>query len=392
MSGTVEKQRPDDRSESEEEEDEEEEDEEEEEVASQEEESTAPLFHHHPYHSYSFAATSWELRKNLTETFNKHVEAKKEGERSESRPTSIQAAQTVFPISSSSNNIITDDSKKHSSNNALGKPPRKPHSQPANKQETTKTMVDNKKHNVSVYLRVRPTQEGLVNTIEILPGNPPSKVRTYAPERSNAAKINRATGNNSTLQLEPPTVAREFEFEKVFGPDQKQENIYSDIVAPMVERMFPKFDTNANTNQEPESGLLFAYGATNAGKTYSILGKLSSSDKREPITKQEKHWGIVPRAFQDILGNIERYQELDSSQDMELYLSIYEIYNENIYDLLADATSSSHPIFMREPLKLRESRKQTFIRGLARKKVTSVSEGLKYARQANSKRHTSSNK
>jgi len=104
--------------------------------------------------------------------------------------------------------------------------------------------------------------------------------------------------------------------------------------------------------------------------------------------------GIVPRAISSIVDRISGPKFGQKHTGYELYMSYFEIFNDNIYDLLPEQTGNNmhnRPFFVREPLKLRESRKQTFIRGLLKKRVGSVEEGLSLARLANSKRHTSSN-
>ena len=370
---------------------------------------------HHPYSStYGFTATSWQLRKNLTEVFNQQAvstDNQKPGAKEAPKPeTSVfhkiaqfeQRSERVdanaYAASASAGSILPAHNNKAA---PFGKPPRQPtlaHNAIAtgNTSKSAKTTTAAEKRCVSVYLRVRPPKEGMVNTIEILPGDPPTKVRTHAPQRSNVAKMNRDPSSSSTSNMmqssEAPTVVREFDFQRVFGPERETEDVYSTVVAPMVDSMFPTAN-NGQQGGDPTSGLLFAYGATNAGKTYSILGKLPS-DKRDGSNRtammDQRHHGIVPRAFRDILDHIEEAKIRDPDRSFDLYLSYFEIYNENIYDLL-DERDANNPMFMREPLKLRESHKQTFVRGLVKRKIGNVEEGLKFARQANTKRHTSSN-
>ena len=417
--------------------------------------------HQQPYSaSYGFAATSWQLRKNLTDVFNQQASSLEDDnsklsasssamQQQDARNPAVAAKTSIFHkiahfehasserAVASANTTTTNVNTRslfhfpaHQNNNnnnnsskvtaAFRKPPRQPTASMAslvsqnvissNGDETnatikitqTDTRATDEKRCVSVYLRVRPPKEGMVNTIEILPGEPATRVRTHAPQRSNAAKMNRDPSShyisNSSTDPADTTVVREFDFQRVFGPERETGDLYKSVVAPMVSRMFPKQKRGQTQVQEPKSGLLFAYGATNAGKTYSILGKLPPVQRdglphKGAMDKMDqRHHGVVPRAFQHILDNMAKATVLDPDQTLELYLSYFEIYNENIYDLLDDVDSNnSHPMFMREPLKLRESHKQTFIRGLTKQKITSVEEGIKYTREANNKRHTSSN-
>lgn len=63
---------------------------------------------------------------------------------------------------------------------------------------------------------------------------------------------------------------------------------------------------------------VFAYGATGAGKTYTMLGT-------------EENPGIMMLSIDELFRSIERYQ---SERDYKLKVSYVEVYNENIKDLL----------------------------------------------------------
>lgn len=331
-----------------------------------------------PYASaYGFTASSWQLRKNLKETFDQHVVEKEKTEKK----------RMVESHTFSANHKIAKYEQQNLQSVAthqtgpMGKPPRNPSS---SQQPSQSNAGAQDKGRVSVYLRIRPPKTGMGNTIEIIPSNdaPPTKVRTHAPAKSNAAKINRDRGSKP-FQSDTPTVVREFEFEDVFGPETQNQDVYTNVVAPMVDRMFPSKVKGKEI--ERESGLLFAYGSTNAGKTYSMLGK-APAKKKDALVGDQKHWGIVPRAISALIQKITM-----CGQRFDLYLSYFEIYNENIYDLLDDQSSRS-PMYTRESLKLRESQnKNIIIRGLQKRHVKSGEEGLKLAMQANAKRQTSSN-
>ncbi len=65
-----------------------------------------------------------------------------------------------------------------------------------------------------------------------------------------------------------------------------------------------------------------SYGQTGSGKTFTMLGSQTTF----------KHRGIIPRAMGEV------FSEIDSRSESEIivHLSYIEIYNEKIYDLLAD--------------------------------------------------------
>lgn len=94
-------------------------------------------------------------------------------------------------------------------------------------------------------------------------------------------------------------------FSKVMGPDATQAEVYQATAAPLVEAML-----------EGQSGLLFAYGITNSGKTFTIQGK-------------EGNEGIIPRVVTQLLTLVDK-----TNSSFFVTVSFVEIYNEKIFDLL----------------------------------------------------------
>ncbi|KAF8340725.1 P-loop containing nucleoside triphosphate hydrolase protein [Cantharellus anzutake] len=72
---------------------------------------------------------------------------------------------------------------------------------------------------------------------------------------------------------------------------------------------------------EGYNSIVFAYGQTASGKTFTLMG-----DENEP--------GIIPRAIKDVFGYIRN----TSSREFLLRASYLEIYNETVYDLLAPSS------------------------------------------------------
>ncbi|EDQ92028.1 uncharacterized protein MONBRDRAFT_1544, partial [Monosiga brevicollis MX1] len=104
-----------------------------------------------------------------------------------------------------------------------------------------------------------------------------------------------------------------YTYDKVYGPDIDQEQVYNDAVAPIVEQVC--------------SGLsccIFAYGQTGAGKTYTMRGDLSGDPS--------KH-GIIQRSLVHLFN---RLNEHDYS-NVEVKSSFLEIYNEELEDLSGSA-------------------------------------------------------
>jgi len=214
---------------------------------------------------------------------------------------------------------------------------------------------------LSVWLRVRPPVakdgESKTNTIEILESkkdNIFTTIRTFPPVDSNAARVNREKVNG----------IKQYEFQQVFGPATTQHELYSTVAAPLVHGLF---------GDAGESALLFCYGITNAGKSFTSMGDAHDQSK----------WGIIPRALQDIFARLQ-------GAHIELNMSYLEIYNENVHDLLPSEEQPSYE--RRATLKIREQQDgEIFVSGLAKHKVDCIQHGLELAQLAKSKRHTSSN-
>ena len=289
-------------------------------------------------------AAALSLRKNLTETFDKQLRG------------SITSEATM----------ATSGSANNEERGMLKKPPRIPN----------RTLADascERPNKLNVVLRVRPPvasgKADPTNTIEIVEAKQQNglstTIRTYPPTLSNAAKVMRADKINAV---------REYEFQHVLGPESTQHDVYTSVAAPLVHGLFPSSDKKL----VGDSALLFAYGITNAGKTHTVMG-----DVRSKVSNSQ--WGIIPRALGDVFARLE-----GCTTKYDVLMSYLEIYNEQVFDLLP---TDEKPSFVQRPsLKVRERRDgQTFVRGLAKHRVTSVAQGLELAEKAKLKRQTNCN-
>ncbi|CAG2179699.1 unnamed protein product, partial [Oppiella nova] len=87
--------------------------------------------------------------------------------------------------------------------------------------------------------------------------------------------VHRVATNNTLLRLSPPDKRNElfYKFKQVFSENTSQKEIFADIALPLVSDLV-----------NGKNGLLFTYGITSSGKTYTIAGTPS-----EP--------GILPRSL-----------------------------------------------------------------------------------------------
>jgi hypothetical protein len=276
----------------------------------------------------------------------------------------------------------------------------------------------------------RQEQDAIHNTVEIIPmGENESgekdpvistRIRTYPPPHSNTSKSNRgqnplyasssaSSGSNNQKAVECVVKGgKEFQFSQVFGPESSQEELYKSIAVPLVEGLFPKpnADFVAGDKTTGHSALLFSYGITNAGKTFTMMGdgsKLRSSSDTANAKVQKFH-GIIPRTIDHILKKIDELNSQSKTNGVRysLNMSHLEIYNEDIYDLLpqkktlteSNKYGRSHGNFDTENKKLQlrgTIEDDIYVEGLTKHRVTTLLQGLELSQAAKKKRHTSSN-
>lgn len=360
-------------------------------------------------------ASTLTLKKNLNATFEKHASDNK-------KTNSVRAKIQAFEQVNKDKKLgkVIDSTITNTNKVRFEIPSAKPPVVPV-----TKSSVHENESLLSVYLRVRPLtaskdaleqgQEAMLNTIEIIAsdgeGSKNKRIRTYPPLQSNASKSSRGPSYSYCSQpvdadakaLESAVKGvKEFEFNQVFGADSCQQNIYEIAASPLVHGLFPKDDVSRVGDKiVGQSALLFSYGITNAGKTFTIMGK----EKHGRVESEDKvnvceYDGIVPRAIQHILTKIEELNKrvLKNRVKYSLNMSYLEIYNEDIYDLLPKGNpSASSKLGKRildndRKLQIRDLRNGNIhVKGLAKYRVSNLSQGLDLAQAAMKRRHTSSN-
>jgi len=168
--------------------------------------------------------------------------------------------------------------------------------------------------------------------------------------------------NKSTIILKDPSLyinpnnirAKEkfLTFDYAFDKNETQLNIFNSTT---------KFLINGIVNGY--NATVFAYGATGAGKTYTMLGNDDSP-------------GIMPYTLKELFNEIKLYPE----RSYKIKLWYLEIYNENIRDLLVNDS---------ENLELREDPiKGLFINGITEKETDSHEDILSLLKKGNKNRTT----
>ncbi|KAH0791176.1 Kinesin motor domain containing protein [Histomonas meleagridis] len=156
-----------------------------------------------------------------------------------------------------------------------------------------KNRTPNPDADVRVYLRIRP----------LLPNEEPADIEVKG---------------NEVLARPPPRAQnfkhfaeRSFTFSEVFNSEATQSEIFDKVAMPLLRRFMHDVDA-----------LLFAYGTTSAGKTYTVQGT-----PNEP--------GLIPRIVKTLLATAP-----PKNTERGLLISCVEVYNEKIIDLFGDTTKT----------------------------------------------------
>lgn len=159
---------------------------------------------------------------------------------------------------------------------------------------------DEEIENVRVVVRVRP-----MNRKEIESGY------------KSVVTVNRINGS---ISVKNPNGGRDdlpkiFTYDIVFDIDSKQMDVYNETARPIVEKVLQGYN-----------GTIFAYGQTGTGKTFTMEGVNTEPELR----------GVIPNSFAHLFGQIAKSSE---ETKFLVRVSYYEIYNEEVRDLLNSSSS-----------------------------------------------------
>ncbi|KAM1093466.1 hypothetical protein ACFX13_008711 [Malus domestica] len=212
--------------------------------------------------------------------------------------------------------------------------------------------------NVQVLLRCRPFSE------DELRSNAPQVITCNEYQREVAVSQNIAGKH----------IDRVFTFDKVFGPNAQQRDLYDQAVIPIVHEVLEGFNCT-----------IFAYGQTGTGKTYTMEGECKRA-KTGPNGELPPEAGVIPRAVQQIFDTLE-----GQNAEYSVKVTFLELYNEEITDLLApeELNRVSLEDKQKKQLPLMEDGKGgVLVRGLEEEIVTSANEIFTLLERGSSKRRT----
>ncbi|KAK4750786.1 hypothetical protein SAY87_004268 [Trapa incisa] len=144
---------------------------------------------------------------------------------------------------------------------------------------------------------------------------------------------------------------RHFTFDASFPDTTTQQEVYFTTTADLVESVL-----------QGRNGSVFCYGATGAGKTYTMVGTMGNP-------------GVMVLAIKDLFTKV-RQRSCDGNH--AVHLSYLEVYNETVRDLLSPG----------RPLVLREDKQGIVAAGLTQYRAYSTDEVMALLLQGNQNRTT----
>ncbi|XP_019515060.1 PREDICTED: kinesin-like protein KIF25 isoform X2 [Hipposideros armiger] len=138
-----------------------------------------------------------------------------------------------------------------------------------------------------------------------------------------------------------PPINKTFTFERVYRPADPQREVFGDV-RPLLTSLLDGYNV-----------CIMAYGQTGSGKSYTMLGPRSEV---RPVLPPDCHsdLGLVPRAAEELFRLISE----NPSRRAKVEVSIVEVYNDDIFDLLAEDTCTATPGVKCEVLTTKEGRKE----------------------------------
>ncbi|KAJ0009646.1 hypothetical protein NQD34_001348 [Periophthalmus magnuspinnatus] len=180
---------------------------------------------------------------------------------------------------------------------------------------------------------------------------------TPAEEKRQETDVVTSSGQSCVVQESRAAVdlthyelQHKFYFDYVFGEDCSNEEVYQRTASPLVQHML-----------RGGSATCFAYGQTGAGKTHTMLGSSSAGCRGrcsgQGGTGSGEEPGLYALAAQDL------FSYLSSSPTLSVFVSFFEIYCGQLYDLL----DHRKRLFARE-----DGQRNVHIAGMCYRRVESV--------------------
>ncbi|XP_054349036.2 kinesin-like protein KIF25 isoform X4 [Pongo pygmaeus] len=158
-----------------------------------------------------------------------------------------------------------------------------------------------------------------------------------------------------------PLINKTYHFERVYGPAESQSAVFGDV-CPLLTSLLDGYNI-----------CVMAYGQTGSGKSYTMLGPHSDDGPVLPLDPQSD-LGIIPRVAEELFRLISE----NPSRNPKVEVSIVEVYNNDIFDLLAKDSIAAVSGVKREVMTAKDGRTEVAL--LASEAVGSASKLMELVR------------
>lgn len=201
--------------------------------------------------------------------------------------------------------------------------------------------------NIRVVVRIRPTsyRESADNFKTVVkPLN--NQLLIFDPQECEEAFFYRGVQQRGRDLLKRPNKNIQFSFDRVFNEGNDNEEVFKDSTQGLIKSLMDGCNCS-----------VFVYGATGAGKTYTMLGSAP------------EHPGITFLTMDELFR---AKAELEPERKFELHVSYLEVYNEAVQDLLV--TGSGVGGGSTTSLQVQDSKFGVIVAGLTIRKINDAVE------------------
>lgn len=157
-----------------------------------------------------------------------------------------------------------------------------------------------------------------------------------------------------------------YTFDMVFGQPSKQIDVYKSVVCPILDEVITGYNCT-----------IFAYGQTGTGKTFTMEGERSPDE--EFTWEEDPLAGIIPRTLHQIFEKLTA-----SGTEFSVKVSLLEIYNEELFDLLSSTDMSERLQLYDDP----RNKRGVIVKGLEEITVHNKNEVYQILERGTAKRKT----
>jgi len=280
-------------------------------------------------------------------------------------PTSSSSATTTNAAASVTSNTAADASPHAADPTSIARP-----NTSSSSTASSASALPHLGETIQVHVRIRPSIDGHQDQTKQTPDCLwPENERTLTIARIGENGSNNASSSSMANSISNSVASdreRSFTFDRVWGPDTTQEQLFEEIAPKYIESALQGYN-----------GTILAYGQTGSGKTYSMLGPPSSLSSPSSPSR-----GLIPRLLDrlfvamrarenEVAAKIERGELPEKERVVyKAEVEFMEIYNEVLRDLLAPQQSTTSNLDIR-------SFPNVHVPGLSRELLTSSSDAMR---------------